>query len=195
MGAHVSAVPNHQTMRTTPLESRFNVACFGLLGYELDPAKLSENEKLAVKEQIKFYKKYRKLFQFGDFFRINDVFESEHAVWQVVSADKKQSISAFFQKLFVPNPPSDKLFFKGLDEEMFYSVSCREQYLEPAFNKPQENEILLSNKEEYEARGDLLLNAGIKLNQQYPSIRYNKGSRLMGDFGSRVYIAHGREEK
>jgi alpha-galactosidase len=195
MGAHVSAVPNHQTMRTTPLESRFNVACFGLLGYELDPTKLSDNEKLAVKEQIKFYKKYRKLFQFGDFFRIKDGFESEHAVWEVVSADKKQSISGFFQKLFVPNPPSDKLFFKGLDEELFYKISCREQYLEFVPGRLSDDEGFLSNKEEYGGYGDLLMNGGIKLNQQYPSIRYNQGSRLMGDFGSRLYIARSEEEK
>ena len=29
MGAHVSAVPNHQVLRTTLLETRANVACFG----------------------------------------------------------------------------------------------------------------------------------------------------------------------
>ena len=36
MGAHVSASPNHQTLRRTDLESRFNVAAFGVLGYEMD---------------------------------------------------------------------------------------------------------------------------------------------------------------
>ena len=30
MGAHVSAVPNHQTLRNTPLASRFNISMFGV---------------------------------------------------------------------------------------------------------------------------------------------------------------------
>ena len=33
IGAHVSAVPNHQTLRATPPETRFGVAAFGVLGY------------------------------------------------------------------------------------------------------------------------------------------------------------------
>lgn len=36
MTAHVSAVPNHQTGRVTPLDFRANVAFFGNFGYELD---------------------------------------------------------------------------------------------------------------------------------------------------------------
>ncbi|MBP5453887.1 MAG: alpha-galactosidase, partial [Lachnospiraceae bacterium] len=31
VGAHVSACPNHQTLRNTPIETRFNVAAFGVL--------------------------------------------------------------------------------------------------------------------------------------------------------------------
>jgi alpha-galactosidase len=34
VGAHVSGCPNHQTLRNTPIETRFEVAAFGLLGYE-----------------------------------------------------------------------------------------------------------------------------------------------------------------
>ena len=37
MGAHVAAVPNHQTGRITPIETRAAVAFFGVFGYELDP--------------------------------------------------------------------------------------------------------------------------------------------------------------
>ena len=34
MGAHLSDVPNHQTLRDTSLETRFNIAAFGVFGYE-----------------------------------------------------------------------------------------------------------------------------------------------------------------
>ena len=40
MGAHVSAVPNHQIGRVTPISTRAMVAFFGVFGYELDPTRL-----------------------------------------------------------------------------------------------------------------------------------------------------------
>lgn len=48
MGSHVSAVPNQQVGRTTPLETRANVAFFGTFGYELDLNHLSEGERQMV---------------------------------------------------------------------------------------------------------------------------------------------------
>ena len=45
MGAHVSAVPNHQTGRVTPLATRGCVAMAGTFGYELDLNKMTEEEK------------------------------------------------------------------------------------------------------------------------------------------------------
>ena len=42
MGSHVSAVPNHQVFRNTPMDTRAAVAYFGTFGYELDPTKLTE---------------------------------------------------------------------------------------------------------------------------------------------------------
>ena len=65
MGAHVSASPNGFTERKSSLETRFNVACGGNLGYELDPTKFTKEEKEKVKAQIAFYKENRILFQFA----------------------------------------------------------------------------------------------------------------------------------
>lgn len=70
MGAHVSAVPNHQMNRHTPLTTRGHVAMMGNLGYELDLAILTKNEKKAVANQIKHYKKIRSVVQFGKLYRL-----------------------------------------------------------------------------------------------------------------------------
>jgi alpha-galactosidase len=67
MGAHVSAVPNHQVGRVTPLATRAAVAFFGVFGYELDVTRFSDEERRAVRDQVAFYKAHRELFQFGRF--------------------------------------------------------------------------------------------------------------------------------
>ena len=49
---HVSAAPSHSALRNTPIDTRFNVAFFGALGYELDLSLLEPAEKKQVKNQI-----------------------------------------------------------------------------------------------------------------------------------------------
>ncbi len=71
MGAHVSAVPNHQVGRSTPLWTRAGVAFFGAFGYELDPGrKLSDTERAEIRAQVELYKAWRRVFQFGRFYRL-----------------------------------------------------------------------------------------------------------------------------
>ena len=59
-----------QTGRLTPLHTRANAAYFGTFGYELDLNTLTEEEQEQIKDQIQFMKKYRRLFQFGAFYRM-----------------------------------------------------------------------------------------------------------------------------
>ena len=59
VSAHVSSCPNHQTLRVTPLETRFHVAAFGLCGYECNLGDMKEEERAAVKAQIALYKEWR----------------------------------------------------------------------------------------------------------------------------------------
>ena len=56
MGSHVSACPNHQTGRITPLGTRAVVAMSGTFGYELDLNTLKPEETQEVQEQIQYYK-------------------------------------------------------------------------------------------------------------------------------------------
>ena len=70
IGSHVSAIPNHQVFRNTPLHTRANVAYFGTFGYELDLNELSLKEREEVMQEVQFMKKYRSLFQFGTFYRL-----------------------------------------------------------------------------------------------------------------------------
>ena len=127
MGSHVSAVPNHQTGRVTPMKTRGAAAMSGNLGYELDLLKCSQEEKMQMKEQIAFYKKHRDLIQFGDFYRIESPFEGNYAVWQFVSKDKKESLLFAFKKMTVPNGKPKRVKMTGLDKNLYYETTCQNQ--------------------------------------------------------------------
>lgn len=123
MGCHVSAVPNHQVHRITSLETRGNTAMAGNFGYELDVAKMSDEEKEIVKRQVQFYKEIRSTVQFGDFYRLISPFESNEAAWMFVSQDGKEAVVSYFRKLAAPNPEFKTLTLRGLDENRNYSVA------------------------------------------------------------------------
>jgi alpha-galactosidase len=120
MGAHVSAVPNHQVERSTSLKMRYDVASFGNLGYELDITKLNQEEMAAVKKQINNYKEIRSLVQFGDFYRLKNPFEGNFTAWSYVDQDKKEILAGFYQVLAAPNPREEKIKLKGLVAEADY---------------------------------------------------------------------------
>ncbi len=89
MASHISAVPNHQNGRVTPLAARAAVAMAGSFGYELDPGRLSKDEKEIVKAQIKRYKENQRLVFGGDYYRLSDPTKEGLAIWEFVSRDKK----------------------------------------------------------------------------------------------------------
>lgn len=122
MGAHVSAVPNHQVHRFTSLEMRAHVAMSGNFGYELDLSKFSDEEKALVKTHIEQYKANRSLVQFGDQYRLLSPFEGNEAAWMVVSTDKSEAVLFFFRVLAQPNAPLQRLRLQGLDPEANYRL-------------------------------------------------------------------------
>lgn len=120
MGAHVSAVPNHQLYRNTPMDTRGNVAYFGAFGYELDLGRLTLEEHQIVRRQIAFVKQYRGLIQTGVFYRLKSPFEGNMTAWMVVSDDKTRAIVAYYKVLNEVNGPFRRLFLHGLDPERCY---------------------------------------------------------------------------
>lgn len=125
MGAHVSAIPNHQVHRNTPLSFRAHVALAGAFGYELDLGQFSAVEKEEVKKQVTLYKEVRHLVQGGDFYRIKSPFENEGSdgvAWMFVSRDQKEAMVFYFQVLVRPNWKYKRFCLKGLDSEKKYQV-------------------------------------------------------------------------
>lgn len=127
MGAHVSAVPNHQIHRTTPLSSRANAAYFGTFGYELDLNLLSAGEQQEVKKQVAFMKEHRQLLQYGDFYRLKNPFEGNEAGWMVVSPDRRSAIVGYYRVLRQPNAPFTRMKLQGLEETLSYRVTIGDE--------------------------------------------------------------------
>ena len=127
VSAHVSACPNHQTLRTTPLETRFNVAAFGVMGYECNFCDMKKEDLTAIKIQIALYKEWRELLQKGSFYRGRTfaggletsgsiLAENDGNVteWTCVSQDGKKAVGFVMQKLVAPNTQYEYYKAKGL---------------------------------------------------------------------------------
>ena len=96
VGAHVSACPNHQVGRTTPLETRGNVALAGTFGYELDLTKLTDEEKETVKKQCKDYHKYFDVIHNGNLYRLISPWKDrKKCAWMYVSDDKREALVTY----------------------------------------------------------------------------------------------------
>ncbi|WBW98326.1 alpha-galactosidase [Oceanirhabdus sp. W0125-5] len=210
LGAHVGSNPSIQTLRNNSIESRFNVASFGVLGYELDITKLSNYERKVIKKQIEFYKKHRKLFQFGEFYRIKSPFESNQSICMVVSEDKSDGIIGYYQKIQESNMNLESIKLKGLKEDSLYCLYTREQFMnieqfgelindyvpfEVSTNGLKgivhkivsDNYLFKGENQRIQAYGDELMYAGFKPYPQFNGGGYNEKVRYIGDFGSRIY--------
>ncbi len=134
-GAHVSA------SRRSGYETKRNVAMWGSFGYELDPAKISEEAREEIKNQIADYHRYYDLIHYGDLYRLISPWEDPYKVaWEFVSEDKSEAMLTVIVKFF----KESRNFFiklKGLDPEKYYKCD--------------------SNGEIYS--GSLLMNAGLSM--------------------------------
>lgn len=208
--AHVSSCPNHQTLRITPLETRFQVASFGILGYECNLKDLSGSDLNAIREQIALYKKWRDVFQFGTFYRgtENEASDSETLSWTCVSPDGRRAVGLFFRRLTVPNQSHDWYRPVGLLPDVKYHFYGRNikynlkdfgdlvNTVSPIHIKQGSalQEILSrfvnmdGEKEDLTAYGDTLMRAGIALKPAFAGTGYNSDTRLFPDFSSRIYF-------
>ncbi|MCR4902698.1 MAG: alpha-galactosidase [Butyrivibrio sp.] len=208
IGAHVSASPNHQTLNVSNIDTRFIVACFGCLGYELNLCDLSDKEKNDIKEQVEFYKKWRQVLQFGDYYRLED------GRCIVVSKDSKKAVEMVLQKDSWPNRDSMLLKTEGLDNDTIYhmtnfvnKLSVKDfgsliNTMTPVHVK--ENSMLQKladrfvnmsgEKEDITATGGILNESGVFVKSGYGGTGYNGDTRIMRTNDARLYTFEAMDE-
>ena len=164
MGSHVSASPNHQTNRVTPIETRADVAYFGTFGYELDLLKLGEEDKAEIRRQIAFMKEKRDLIQKGTFYRLKSPFEGNETAWMIVSEDQKKALVGYYRVMQPVNVGFKRLKLKGLKEDTCYKVSGYA----------------------YDCYGDELMQVGMILSDSASGV-WKKGLNDKGDFQAEVF--------
>ena len=170
MGAHVSACPNHQTGRTTPIDTRAVVAMSGTFGYELDLGKLKRAECTAVKNQIKRFKRLNDLIRTGDYYRLTDPAENAYfTAWQFAAEDGSEALLNLVVTHPQANPLPIHLCFRGLEEDAVYELDGID-YFGSRYAHDVEDGIHKGMR----FSGSTLLYAGLVLPQlfgDYPSVQ------------------------
>lgn len=141
VGSHVSAVPNEQTHRITPMNTRAAVAMSGTFGYELDPCKLTDEERNTMSLQIETFKEYYDLIQTGLYERLTNPFEpGPFTAWQHTAEDGSRALVTVVTGMARSNAAFTTVYPYGLLPDAIYTVNGKE-----------------------EMRGDVLMYGGIPL--------------------------------
>ena len=205
ISCHVSMCPNAQTLRTTPLSTRFNVAVFGVMGYELDFGELTPEERRQIKHQIAFYKAHRQTLQYGRFSRYFPK-QGQRESWQM--AGQHEVIASIYNLTYQAIPARDTLRILSAKRGKCYRVRSVEQKMRinrfgglikhvtpihlradgPILRFADRHFAMTDGKEDYSCSAEALLH-GIHLAMQYSGTGYNGELRMTGDFGSSLYWA------
>ena len=156
MGSHISASPNHQTGRMTPLKFRCDMAASARLGMEIQPKLLNDEEKEYVRNYLAAYKEFRDIVFDGDLYRIGSPYEGNHYAMSYVSKDGRRAVLFAFCLQYGGRAPVPEFRMDGLDPALRYKVTelC-----------PERKSFWGDGKV---FGGDYLMNAGLNMDLKRP---------------------------
>lgn len=214
IAAHVSGCPNHQTLRRTPLTSRYAIASVGILGYECNLSDASMEDMEEIRAEIELYKKWRSVLQFGDWYRLYEevdkksIYDTDVIRWNIVSADKSRAVGIMLQGEALANYSHHVFKTKGLDDTKkyhFYNRSLKydihrmgdlintmapvhvkqDSLLHDAISKFVR---LDGEKEDKVVSGAVMNRYGVPLAQNYAGTGYGQNTALYQDYDARIYF-------
>jgi alpha-galactosidase len=207
-GAHVSAGTNHQVLRRTSLEARFDAAAFGLLGYELDLGTLTPAERQILDRQVLWYKDLRQCLQFGTFHRLGEPGADKATAFLSVAPDGTRAVAGWFGGLARANALPGTLVLTGLEPDAVYRVEARPastdirpfgDLIKGALPVPlkvngwvytlvADRYLMPLEAPSFRARGDLLMSAGLPLTRPFHGTGAAPGILLAGDWATQLFV-------
>lgn len=201
---HVSGKTSHQLLRYTSLDSKFNVAAFGVLGYELNLNDLKPIDKKIIKSQISFYKENKEIFQYGKYSFVN---KDDNSYIVQTSLNGKIIVGNYYLHTII-NSKEEHLKVLNANNNSLYSFSSRVQnrdlsrfgslinMISPIHIKEEGKLIhFISNRFSLPGEivsgiisGQVLNTIGITLPQQWSGTGISDSTRVIHDFDSRIYV-------
>ena len=120
IAAHVSTCPNHQTGRMTPLNTRYTISMTGVFGYELDPLKLSDDERREISSQIERYREDREIITEGLYYRLSNPENDNFFAWEYIFSDGSKALINAIIPHNHGNMPPVYITPRGLTNGAFY---------------------------------------------------------------------------
>jgi alpha-galactosidase len=123
MGAHVSAVPNHQVGRITPAETRVLTALPFSFGFELDPGSETADDLAVYRRGSEWYKSLRRHFSTGRFVRLAGPLDGDgccadgcygDTAWMVVAGEGAEVFVFWYRPLRRGVRPAGRLRLPGV---------------------------------------------------------------------------------
>ncbi len=212
MSAHVSGCPNHQTLRVTPLATRFAIACGGILGYECNLSDMKKEELNEIAAQISLYKEWRETLQFGQLYRLKGIrrgpFDTDIVRWNIVGEDAERAVGIVLQGQVISNYSHHMFKTKGLDDDKlyhFYNVPVKYDIhrmgdlvntISPIHIK-QDSLVhdvvakfvkLDGEVEDVTVSGSLLNHSGVRLAQSFAGTGFGENTSLYQDYDAKMYF-------
>lgn len=123
MAQHIAHSPYWNTGRTTPIKYRTDVAMSGRLGIELQPRKMSDEEREQCRRAIADYKPLRNLIQLGNIYRLISPYDGQGIASLMYTNDDKTQAVLFAHRIqFLYNIKTPHIRLAGLDANKNYRL-------------------------------------------------------------------------
>ena len=123
MAQHIAHSPYWNTGRTTPIKYRTDVAMSGRLGMELQPRKMTDEEREQSRRAINDYKPLRELIQLGNLYRLISPYDNEGIASLMYTNDAKSKAVLFAYRIqYLYNMKTPRIHLAGLDATKNYRL-------------------------------------------------------------------------
>lgn len=123
MAQHIAHSPYWNTGRTTPIKYRTDVAMSGRLGMELQPRKMTDEEREQSRRAINDYKPLRELIQLGNLYRLISPYDNEGIASLMYTNDAKTKAVLFAYRVqYLYNMKTPRIHLAGLDANKNYRL-------------------------------------------------------------------------